>query len=269
MKLRIGPLRREHIYYAALVVVGFFLIAAASQDLYSGQIEDISARSEYDRLRELFYMPSVPTDAVFQRSVADPIPDEQPEPRYPVRRYPNPDLPGAEQAEQPDPIASLIVLNPDYIGWIAIEDVLDYPVVRGHDNSFYLNVTFTGNNNPAGAIFMDYRLARGFDAPICVLYGHNMRDGSMFARLNQYLDPTFMADNHYITVTTAEGEVLIYRVFAAMRTDTWNSVYDLDFPEGAAFDGARAAAARFLILSTCTNSADRDERLLLYSSLVD
>jgi sortase B len=173
---------------------------------------------------------------------------------------------------QPGALAELMGINRDFVGWVSIEGTgVSYPVVRGGDNSYYLNTTFTGSSNPAGSIFMDYRLERGFNAPVCILYGHNMRDGSMFAQLNQYLDSAFMEEHQDIRIITPEGHYLVYRVFDARSTDMWDTAYDVDLMEdsyAAASNGASGGAGRFLLLSTCTPGADRSGRMLVYAALV-
>jgi len=276
-KARISPLHRGRIFYIVLVVAGLFLIGASSYDLIAAQREYASARAEYEHLQELYpvtsvYPPPAPATAIPNSSgTGDAVPSSPiPSPSMPDAEYQIPDAPGSEQ---PDSLAGLAALNPDFIGWISIAGVLDYPVVLGSDNSFYLHVTFYGQHNSAGAIFMDCRNTHGFDEPVCILYGHNMRDGSMFAPLKRYLDRTFLAAHPDLVITAATGEVLDYRVFAARRTDTWDSAYSLDFADGAAaaeaFKGAPDGASRFLLLSTCVSGADKDERLLVYAALMD
>jgi hypothetical protein len=79
----------------------------------------------------------------------------------------------------------------------------------------------------------------------------------MFAPLHRYLDSAFMENNSEITVTTPEGETLIYRIFEARRTDVWDKAYD--FPH---------YNSDLLILSTCGSGTDKNERLLVYSELI-
>lgn len=276
--------------YVALVVAGVMLITAASKDLYSIKREDAAARSEYDRLRELFYM----ADGTYAAGTldagsysigsghygADIAATEQEEPRYPGQNSATPDTAAdvsefdvSEFAVPAGALASLAGMNSDFAGWITIAGTsVDYPVVRGDDNIRYLFTTFTGTDNPAGAIFMDHRLTRGFDEPVCVLYGHNMRDGSMFAPLNNYTEPGFMSEHPYINITTAEGGTLVYRVFDVKRTDMRDTTHDPALLEasraGLAGDSSSGAAPRFLLLSTCTPGADREERTLIYAELV-
>ena len=71
-------------------------------------------------------------------------------------------------------------INSDIAAWIRIPGVLDYPVVQGTDNSYYLHHTFRKEYNIAGSIFLDSRNASDFSDRKNIIYGHNMRDGSMF-----------------------------------------------------------------------------------------
>ena len=85
----------------------------------------------------------------------------------------------------------LKALNPDIVAWIRCEELgVDYPVVLGEDNDYYLHRTFTGEEHIAGCIFMDYRNHADFSDQRTILYGHNMKDGSMFGRLNSEMDIT-------------------------------------------------------------------------------
>ena len=94
----------------------------------------------------------------------------------------------------------------------------------------------------------------------------------MFAPLRQYLDQDFRTQNQNIVVATLEGEILFYRIFGTRRTDAWDRIYELGFQDAdavaRAIPGAPIGASRFLVLSTCTNSADQDERLLIYAELI-
>lgn len=87
--------------------------------------------------------------------------------------------------------AALQAINPDIVAWLRIPGVLEYPVVRGEDNSYYLNHTVQKTYNIAGSIFLDYRNERDFSDRKNIIYGHNMKDGSMFHVLRNYQDIDF------------------------------------------------------------------------------
>lgn len=87
---------------------------------------------------------------------------------------------------------SLKRINPDVVGWIAAKGTgIDYPVVRGKDNEFYLHHLFTGERNKLGSIFMDYRNHSDFSDKNTIIYGHNMKDGSMFFSITKYKDQQY------------------------------------------------------------------------------
>ena len=155
-------------------------------------------------------------------------------------------------------------INPDYIGWITVDRTsIDYPVVQGSDNVKYIDTTFSGETNPAGTIFMDYRNKDGFDSPLVIIYGHNMQDGTMFAELG----PSLLKRN--ITITTKDKELLTYIIIAVRDTDIYDPVFDLlGQDEQAVIDYLERFdvpddSNRLLVLSTCTSGGSDDERLLI------
>jgi len=284
-KRKINPPGLWRILYVALIAAGCLLIVTASRNLLTEEREYSAARSEYKRLREYNPIASAyksgenyppPSGEADEGEAAQaPVLDRSPVAHEKIE-IPNSDyrIPAPIRRKQPeDPIVSLTEINPDFIGWIYIEGIIDYPVVKGRNNSRYLNTTFTGQRNASGTIFMDYRQPGGFLDAVCILYGHNMRDGSMFAPLKQYLVPEFMEANPEITVATSDGELLVYKIFAARQTDIQDKVYRFSFSDAASrtgvFSKAPDDARGFLLLSTCTNSSDRNDRLLVYAALID
>ncbi len=86
----------------------------------------------------------------------------------------------------------LRAINGDIVAWIQIPGIgMDYPVVQGKDNEHYLHYTFDGKENKAGSIFLDYRNRADFTDDKMILYGHNMKDGSMFSNLKNFEDARF------------------------------------------------------------------------------
>ena len=75
--------------------------------------------------------------------------------------------------------SSLKKINPDVVAWLRIPGVLEYPVVRGQDNFYYLSHTVQKTYNIAVSIFLDYRNEADFSDSNSITYGHNMKDGSM------------------------------------------------------------------------------------------
>ena len=83
--------------------------------------------------------------------------------------------------------------NPDIYAWITIPDtVIDYPIVQSsEDNAYYLNHSAEKTDSASGAIYSENYNKKNFDDPITLLYGHNMKDGSMFAGLHKYEEDTY------------------------------------------------------------------------------
>lgn len=225
-----------------MIAAGVTLITAATHSLLTAGQEYAEAREEYGELRELF-----------SETLAEKTTEQQPESAEGVL-----DIYDGEDEESPYTFEQLLAINPDFVGWLSIDGLISYPVVQRDDNSYYMHTTFTGESNPAGAIYMDCRHEQGFSSPVCIIYGHYSKDGFMFSPLHKYRDAAFMEDNPHIRIMTLDKVVLVYRVYAAEVTDAWDSVYDLDAP---------LDMSRVLVLSTCTGSDDKDERLLVYAAL--
>ena len=115
-----------------------------------------------------------------------------------------------------------IDINGDVYGWIRIKGtVIDYVIMQGADNDYYLKHTISGAYNEAGSIFADFRLSKTHrDNYNAIFYGHNMTDGSMFRALRNwyedYATRDAAAETMEIEIITREG-VYIYEPFAAYR----------------------------------------------------
>lgn len=116
-----------------------------------------------------------------------------------------------------DPV---VAANEDTVAWIKVEDtVIDYVVVQAEDNDEYLHKGFYGEYNSAGTIFMDYRNEIGGTRQNYIVYGHRMKDDSMFGELGEYLDYGFYQQHPTFTFITAEGEYEC-EIFAVYRCTT-------------------------------------------------
>ena len=139
-----------------------------------------------------------------------------------------PSSPPPEEGEAPEeaetsPVSvdfeALRQLGGDVIGWICLPDtVINYPVVQGRDNSYYLDHFPDGTSSVGGSIFADCACPSDFSGQNTILYGHNMRDGSMFALIDDYIDPAFCEAHPFFYLNTPTQN---YRVdiFAGFTTD--------------------------------------------------
>ena len=106
-------------------------------------------------------------------------------------------------------------INDDVIGWITIDGtVIDYPVVRAADNDYYLGRDVEKRKSAYGAIFMDFRNADPAQQKHIILYGHNMKNGTMFHDLMNYKQKSFF-DEHRIIDLLWDGVETQWEIFVA------------------------------------------------------
>jgi len=163
-------------------------------------------------------------------------------------------------------------INPDYVNWLRIEGTtLDHPVVRGGNNTKYLDLSFYGEENLLGTLFMDYRCAGDY-TPHLIIYGHNARQGDLFGNLWMFLDKEYLLDHPIITLK-ANDRITEYIIFSARKTDVNDPAYFLDFDEPESFDafieriGAPQGASQILTLSTCVSGEDENERIIVQAAV--
>lgn len=118
---------------------------------------------------------------------------------------------------------------PNIVGRLSCPDTeLDYPVVQGEDNSFYLTHLATGEANKHGAIFLECRNSAPLADANTILYGHNMNDGTMFGGLCNWGNAEYAAAHPVLHLTTPH-QTYELRVFNACVVEADSEVYRLDF----------------------------------------
>ncbi len=126
-------------------------------------------------------------------------------------------------------VTALQERNPDVLAWIyAPGTKINYPVLQGEDNDYYLNHTWDGWKNSVGSIFMEYRNNPTFMDFNTILYGHNMNDGSMFADVIDFSQEQFAKSHPYIYLVLPGG-ILRYDVFSAYKAPVDGQTYGLSF----------------------------------------
>ena len=122
-------------------------------------------------------------------------------------------------------------VNPDIVGWIYIEGTnINYPVVQGTDNDYYLKHLFDGTYNSSGCIFLDYRCSADFSDRRSIIYGHHMNNKTMFGGLMSYKDQSFYEEHSTALLVTPTA---YYRVqfFSGYVSDNWSNAWDLDLDD--------------------------------------
>ena len=190
--------------------------------------------------------------------------------------------PDQESYISPIDFEALWEINPDIIGWIVVEGTsIDYPIVQGSDNEVYLSVTYTGVKNSSGAIFLDCRNSPDFTDWNSVIYGHKMKNGTMFANLSEYKSQSFYEAHPFFTIYTSDSEYQC-EVFAAYVTPSVSEAYTLDFASVDTFTQYLEMATssslitagltpnaldRIVTLSTCDYTYD-DARMVVHARMI-
>jgi sortase B len=143
--------------------------------------------------------------------------------------------PDSNEVKISNTFLSLLQANKDTVGWIKIDNTyVNYPVVKYLDNDFYLDKNFYKEYSFTGCIFMDYRNnILPLDKNI-ILYGHNMKDVSMFHDILKYKDEDFFNNNDKITFNTLYKES-VWQVFSAYVTEVNFNYLITDFPSDKDF----------------------------------
>lgn len=126
--------------------------------------------------------------------------------------------------------------NEDIYAWITVPGTLiDYPILQHPDQlDYYLNHNMDNSSGYPGCIYSQFLNSLEFDDPNTVLYGHNMKNGSMFAGLHFYEDSQFLEENPYIYIFT-QGYVRVYHIFGAYEYDNRHLLLTADMEDPAVF----------------------------------
>ena len=184
-----------------------------------------------------------------------------------------------EEKEESD---NLFEKNIDYRGWIKIDNTnINYPILQGQDNEEYLYKDINNEYIVSGSIFMNY-LNNGFDDQNTVLFGHNMKNGTMFANLKKYKEEDFFYNNNDIEIELSNGQYLKYKVFSVYITDINDNYTKTSFEDKDEYkeflerinksiyksDISVNENDKIITLSTCSYEFD-DARLVVTGKLID
>jgi sortase B len=172
-------------------------------------------------------------------------------------------------------------INTDYRLWMKINNTnINYPVVQGNDNSYYLNHDFQHKKSKVGTVFIDYRNNLEKSRNI-IIYGHNMNDGSMFHDLVKYKDVDFYKANSEIMITSdnKEYKYKIFSVYVAKSTDNYFKIVFNSAKEFESYlndvmnkslinsDIKAGSGDKIITLSTCSYEFD-DARTVIHAKLI-
>lgn len=177
---------------------------------------------------------------------------------------------------------ALQAINRQGIAWLCSNDGrIDYPVVQGTDNDYYLNHLPDGTVNKNGSIFMDFRNSADFSDQNTFIYGHNMLDGTMFASLSRYSEAGYYEKHPSLLLITPERSYSL-QVFAGCVVPGNSDVYQLTYGDDADFSAYLEKISvlsefstpvevgqkdRIVTLSTCAYNYE-DARYVLFCKLM-
>ncbi len=128
---------------------------------------------------------------------------------------------------------SLKAINADVIGWIRFDDTeavtVDYPILYAGDNDTYLYMDLLGEEHSSGSIFLEAQNTSDFSDYYNIIYGHNMKNGSMFGTLKKYnRDESFYDANQYFTIYTEQGAYR-YQIFSYENVADDSVIYTVGY----------------------------------------
>lgn len=257
-----------------VVLAAVFLFSTGKYLL--SQREKAAGNSTYEEALQL--AASQKQDST-QHTFASEPPAPEGEPQWVVAR-PDGEDPYIQALEELD-LQALREVNPDVVGWILIPDtVINYPLMQGEDNNYYLERTWDQKSNAMGSIFLEQLSSPDLTDPNTIIYGHNMNDGSMFACLRNYREQAFWDAHPYVYILSDFG-VYRYEIFSSYVASIKSNTYGVEFPtesswlrflekalEDSVIDtGVQPEPTdRVLTLSTCTG-ANRSARWVVHARL--
>lgn len=145
--------------------------------------------------------------------------------------------PESAPVEIPIDFAALQERNPEVYAWITIPGTaIDYPVLQSEtDNAYYLTHTIDGTQSPEGSIYTENYNSKDFEDPNTVIYGHDMKNGSMFQNLLNYQDRSFFDANREVIIYTPDA-IRHYQIFAAYLYDDRHLMQSFDFDDPVVYE---------------------------------
>ena len=178
--------------------------------------------------------------------------------------------------------SNLLEQNSDTVGWIKVEGTkVNYSVVQGDDNDFYLDHSYDKSYNEAGWVFLDYRNDSSFSDKNTIIYAHSRLDKTMFGSLSKTLKPEWYEnkDNHIIRISN-EKENSLWQIFSVYVIETESYYITTNFNSDEEyltfletmksrsrydFNANLSASDRIITLSTCY---DDDRKTVVHAKLI-
>lgn len=184
---------RKNLIHKSILLVLVLMVVVSAVGVVNRYLQDRRAEEEYRRLAELARQT---TEAVTEAPTEPTETEEETEPET--------------EAPYVSPIdfEALAEVNPDVVGWIRIPDTnVDYPIVQTDDNDKYLHTSFEGEESVSGAVYLDFESDSDMMGFNNILYGHNMKNGSMFKDIVKYKDQSYFDAHQFFEIYTPERTI--------------------------------------------------------------
>ena len=167
--------------------------------------------------------------------------------------------------KNPIDFTHLLSVNSDIVGWLRIRALdISYPVVQGEDNDYYLHRTFEKTDNFAGCLFVNSYNMGDFTDQNTIIYGHNMKNGSMFGKLKNFNDPEVFQKSRYFWIFTPDF-IYQYRIFSASVVDKTGLTYQISFTDEE-FDQFISRAYSSSVVDNQGVTVTKDDRIVTLST---
>lgn len=208
-----------------LIPAGIFLVAALVTGIWliMDHMERKAAEDLYQQLAQQNTVSSPVQESSTPEEVVPTAPQEEVKVDVLAQR-------GIEIPEKEIDFAALQAeTNADIYAWIYIPGTrIDYPVLQHPtDDSYYLDYNIDGSKGYPGCIYTELCNSKDFTDPHTVLYGHNMKNGTMFAGLHNYRDADYLAEHPYIYIYTPD-KTYVYEIFGAYEFSAVHLIRNFD-----------------------------------------
>lgn len=167
--------------------------------------------------------------------------------------------------KNPIDFTQLLSVNSDIVGWLRIRALdISYPVVQGKDNDYYLHRTFEKTDNFAGCLFVNSYNMGDFTDQNTIIYGHNMKNGSMFGKLKNFNDPEVFKKSRYFWIFTPDF-IYQYRIFSASVVDKTGLTYQVSFTDDE-FDQFISRAYSNSVVDNQDVTVTKEDRIVTLST---
>jgi len=251
--------KRQKIVFRVIIAISLAAMIAGAIMIYKSLSEYKIGADSYRELEQFVTLPEEPAESAG--------PEDTPS------RWPKVDF------------EALWEINPDVVAWLYCEGTaINYPVVKGTDNEYYLRRLLDGTWNIAGSLFVDANNQPGFVDHNTIIYGHNLKDGSMFRCVAEYKKQEYYDAHPVMLLVTPEQnyEIQLFSGYVAdpqKAEETWSTWYGSHGEFQSWIDATLArstfssdvlptTADRFITLSTCSYEWE-DARYVVVGVLVE